>query len=332
MPETSLKPVDVISLSPKVPTWAKISTAQSSHLDGSDKFLIKPEDKLLILANYRQSGKGHIQATAADETAIGKSIYLYGPDFPDCPQVMAVGATAKIERADGDSWQADKIFPGSCLELVDVAYASPGAGDNYADLELAQEYKGSRKWRIYHAELSEKCEIIGNPVGNNPIGVASQSNIVVSQGASIRLPWFNCPIDGTRKSEVYLDAPIISNGHFTWAEATKGGERVPANEAVVKGIIQAARKLEEIRAYLGNRAISINSWYRDPDSNRAVGGAKYSRHLNGDAVDFVVAGLHPYDVYDRLDGWQGNRGGLASSTVFTHLDFRGHYARWSYGF
>ena len=57
-----------------------------------------------------------------------------------------------------------------------------------------------------------------------------------------------------------------------------------------------------------------------------------SRHLVGDATDFVVSGYHPYDIFDKLDRWWGSRGGLASSTVFTHIDVRGFRARWDYGF
>ena len=101
---------------------------------------------------------------------------------------------------------------------------------------------------------------------------------------------------------------------------------------MVYGIIRIARVMEDVRDRLGDRPITINSWYRDPVTNRRVGGASRSRHLNGDAVDFVAPGLHPYNVYDRLNRWWGSKGGLASATVFTHIDARGYYARWSYGF
>lgn len=91
-------------------------------------------------------------------------------------------------------------------------------------------------------------------------------------------------------------------------------------------------------AYAPDIAIAGNEPGNEPKnetiapSAKAVGGASQSRHLVGDAVDFVVVGLHPSEVYSRLDLWWGNRGGLASSSVFTHLDVRGYEARWSYGF
>ena len=97
-------------------------------------------------------------------------------------------------------------------------------------------------------------------------------------------------------------------------------------------MIRIAEALEEIRTMFGNRPMQINSWYRDPVTNAAVGGASMSRHLTGDAVDFVIQGYHPYDVFAELDYWWGSRGGLASSTVFTHIDGRGYRARWDYGY
>jgi uncharacterized protein YcbK (DUF882 family) len=90
--------------------------------------------------------------------------------------------------------------------------------------------------------------------------------------------------------------------------------------------------MEDGRRRYGGVPIQVNSWYRDPATNAAVGGASQSRHMSGDAVDFVVPGKHPYDVYADLDAWWGNKGGLASSTVFTHIDTRGYNARWDYGY
>jgi uncharacterized protein YcbK (DUF882 family) len=90
--------------------------------------------------------------------------------------------------------------------------------------------------------------------------------------------------------------------------------------------------MEEVRQYLGDRPITVNSWYRDPRTNRLIGGARFSRHMTGDAVDFVVAGISPPEVNRRLDSWWGGRGGIASASVFTHIDARGYRARWSYGF
>ncbi len=140
------------------------------------------------------------------------------------------------------------------------------------------------------------------------------------------------PITVPKLGVVYLGNPIVTGGHFSWAEATKNGSRIPVNNEVVEGILRVAEAMEEVREYLGARPITVNSWYRDPATNRRVGGASRSRHLVGDAVDFVVQGISPPEVNRRLEPWWNNRGGLASASCFTHIDTRGHRARWNYGF
>lgn len=140
------------------------------------------------------------------------------------------------------------------------------------------------------------------------------------------------PITVPKLGTVYLGDPILTNGHFSWAEATKNGNRIPVDETVVNGILTIAEVMEDVRDYLGGRPITVNSWYRDPTSNRNAGGASRSRHLSGDAVDFVVQGISPPQVNQKLEPWWGDRGGLASASVFTHIDARGYRARWSYGF
>jgi len=126
-----------------------------------------------------------------------------------------------------------------------------------------------------------------------------------------------------------LDSTILNGGNFSWMEATKCGTRIPEKPEIAGRIKETARYMEEVRANLGNRKITVLSWYRDPESNREAGGVKDSRHTYGDAVDFVVEGIAPSEVYEKLDDWHGNRGGLGKYPGFTHIDIRGHKARWS---
>ena len=212
----------------------------------------------------------------------------------------------------------EKVFVKNKTELELVKHEPAPA--NHVKLELAEPNFSDRPERIWYAYKPD-IQIEGNEEDNQP---KNETPPPKPSGPSIKLPGF--------RSSFYLSNSIIPGGHFTWEEATHGGSRIPVDRNVVYGIIRIARVMEEVRDRLGGRPITINSWYRDPVTNRRVGGASRSRHLVGDAVDFVAPGIHPYDVYDRLNRWWGSRGGLASATVFTHIDTRGYYARWSYGF
>lgn len=50
---------------------------------------------------------------------------------------------------------------------------------------------------------------------------------------------------------------------------------------------RTAELLEQVRDLLGGKAIRINSGYRGPAVNKAVGGVDSSAHTQGWAVDFV---------------------------------------------
>lgn len=138
---------------------------------------------------------------------------------------------------------------------------------------------------------------------------------------TIRVPGISRP--------VALDEPISTDSpHFTWGEATKGGARIPENESITQNIIRIANALEDVRSRFDNRSITITSWYRPPAINRAVGGARFSKHIEGHAADILIAGLDPRTVTAELSkDWDG---GVGDSPVFTHLDL-GARRRWDYG-
>lgn len=48
------------------------------------------------------------------------------------------------------------------------------------------------------------------------------------------------------------------------------------------------------------RHLVINSWYRCPELNRAVGGSKTSLHMQGLAVDFYVIGKEIEVVFNEI--------------------------------
>lgn len=178
------------------------------------------------------------------------------------------------------------------------------------------------EWYIYKGHI----KILGTEADNKP---QDSDDPPV---ATIASPDRGNPITVPKLGTVYLGEPIIEGGHFSWAEATKNGNRIPVDDAVVDNIIRIAKVMEEVRELVGAKPITVNSWYRDPVTNRRVGGASKSRHLVGDAVDFTVEGISPPAVNALLEPWWGDRGGIASASCFTHIDGRGYKARWSYGF
>jgi hypothetical protein len=125
-----------------------------------------------------------------------------------------------------------------------------------------------------------------------------------------------------------LSAAIVPGGSFTWAEATRGGARMPPDQATVDAMIRIANLAQDARDRIG-RPFVITSWYRPPAVNAQAGGASMSRHIVGDAIDFYCDGLTGRQLYWALDPWWP--GGLGRYTRFPylcHLDARGYRARW----
>lgn len=85
------------------------------------------------------------------------------------------------------------------------------------------------------------------------------------------------------------------SAHFSLEEATfsrtavsRGLENIPDSVQLARMKYTAA-KMEIVRTVLGDNPIKINSWYRGPQVNAAVGGVDTSQHSKGEAVDFTSA-------------------------------------------
>jgi hypothetical protein len=156
------------------------------------------------------------------------------------------------------------------------------------------------------------------------IDLSSNSDIIVNpRKTPFRLPGYN--------STFYLEDSIIPNGHFSWSEATKGGTRLPVNKDVADNIISMSKDLESIREYFGNRPMRITSWYRDPLSNKAVGGASNSSHLTGRAVDLYIPGLDIFEVENKLVQWWRKGGiGRGAKKGFVHVANDNWFRVWNY--
>jgi uncharacterized protein YcbK (DUF882 family) len=111
---------------------------------------------------------------------------------------------------------------------------------------------------------------------------------------------------------------------------SKDGSDMP-NE-VFYNIQKVANQLQFLRDYLG-RSIVVNSAYRSPEHNAAIGGVKNSQHVLGKASDIVVNGFSTTEVYNAIEELinKGDmlQGGLGLYNSFVHYDIRGTKARWN---
>lgn len=78
----------------------------------------------------------------------------------------------------------------------------------------------------------------------------------------------------------------------------KGIKNDPTSD-VISNLTRLAELLEQVRKYL-NKPISINSGYRCPELNQAVGGQKASQHLLGCAADIKVSGMTPDEIVKAI--------------------------------
>jgi uncharacterized protein YcbK (DUF882 family) len=120
--------------------------------------------------------------------------------------------------------------------------------------------------------------------------------------------------------------------YFDWSEfQSNDGAAMP--DHVKANIKKLVPQLEKIRAASGNRPMRINSGYRSPAQNTAVGGVKNSYHMQGMAADFTIQGMTPKQVQQLvgslIDSGQITQGGLGSYGTFTHYDIRGTKSRWN---
>ena len=97
------------------------------------------------------------------------------------------------------------------------------------------------------------------------------------------------------------------SAHFSWDEtkvsdtAARKGINNQWPEAYRDRVIFTASQMEKVRDILGGKPITVNSWYRCPDLNRAIGGASASSHMDGWAVDFTCSAFGtPLQVANKL--------------------------------
>ena len=87
----------------------------------------------------------------------------------------------------------------------------------------------------------------------------------------------------------------------------RGIDNTPTEEHKINMIELAENIFEPLRMYVGG-PIKINSFYRSPELNKAIGGSSKSQHCNGQAIDID-------DTFGRMTNAEMFR------FVKDHLDF-----------
>ena len=91
--------------------------------------------------------------------------------------------------------------------------------------------------------------------------------------------------------------------HFTLEELSftehREFDNTPSPETIVN-LTRLAEFLERVKVLLGGKPIMVNSAYRSPSVNEAVGSKPSSQHCLGCAADIRVPGMTPDEVCKAL--------------------------------
>ena len=111
-------------------------------------------------------------------------------------------------------------------------------------------------------------------------------------------------------TEVTINKQIKLSEHFTLGELCKTSARTPdgniPSHVHIENLKRLCGWLEMLRSEWnkrygeGNDPIIINSGYRSPEVNKAVGGVPTSNHLTGCAADIKVAGIEQLIRYATI--------------------------------
>tara|TARA_R110000765_G_scaffold423083_1_gene531469 strand:+ start:559 stop:942 length:384 start_codon:yes stop_codon:yes gene_type:complete len=96
----------------------------------------------------------------------------------------------------------------------------------------------------------------------------------------------------------------------------------PVPEEYYENVQDLMDNLDVIREHFGY-PINVNSGYRTPDYNKAIGGAKNSQHLTASAADIrlnVTPSVVQKAIKQLMEDGKIKKGGLGIYSNFTHYD------------
>lgn len=265
---------------------------------------------------------------------------VYPPEDPNAPLLRVKQATYfKRTPVAADQLPTNEKYlaaQGTVWKLHSYAYAdAQGTFNNHIRFALRYEkdfiYQLST-WYVYnrHAQVERNGVVVyptstpspgPTPSPTPSPGLTPSPGPTPSPTPPIRPVYQGTPLKlPGSTSTFYTDQPIIAGGSFTWGEATKDATRIPETVTIVNNIIALARELQRARNQIGVPFI-VNSWYRPPAINAAVGGVVNSQHLTGKAVDVQIPGYSGRRVANAVMlWWPGGVGIYSAIPDIVHLD------------
>ena len=121
----------------------------------------------------------------------------------------------------------------------------------------------------------------------------------------------------------------LTKNFSLWEFACHDANNTPVPEKLKSNALALAEQLQVIRDEVGR--ISINSGYRTPAYNRAIGGAKLSQHLYCKGADFTSTNKTPAQmktiILRLIKEGKLKDGGFKQYSTWVHYD-TGRTRRW----
>ena len=117
---------------------------------------------------------------------------------------------------------------------------------------------------------------------------------------------------------------------FHYIEFASGdGKHLP--KELEPNLVELVQNLQVLRDYI-DTPIIINSGYRSPEHNKAVGGAPNSYHVKAMASDIRTHKHSPQQlasiILKLMNEGKMKKGGLKAYNSFVHYDIRGAHKTW----
>jgi hypothetical protein len=183
---------------------------------------------------------------------------------------------------------------------------------------------------------SQNCTFAIMMDGGRKVNFYDRANNILVEGKdpsqNLILIWLNK--NPSKEEEKSVDIPIHG-----YSKSKDGSKKLSANFKVREFACsdgsdpifiapELVNILQKIRDHFG-KPVNINSAYRTPAKNKAVGGATHSQHLYGIAADISIPGISPKTVAAYAETLLPNTGGIGIYKTFTHIDVRRTKSRWN---